>query len=930
MGKIARNIIILLFTTIIIAGSVIGYFYYNKKEIVITQLLKGVPTDAALIFECKNTHSFFTHLKEGTNVWSLLTQVEEFENLNLQINWLDSIIVKNKELLDVVNRGPLIVSLHKSGKKSFQVLYLINFGSFITEEKVKSFFIQEFGDSTSFSERIYNETTLYETKTDKGNAGSSVHWAMPKGVFIISESSLIVEDAIRQLESDYSLLDNVGFRKVLETSGKNVDANIYIQHNLFPKFISNFISSNYQKSTQNLKNIADWSEIDFHIKPDMFMFNGFTNTGDSLPNYMNTFLHQKPQEFTAAKILPGDVFSFLYLGINDIPAYLSDYRKYLDGVGKLNEYNKQTSKLNNTYNIDLDNLFNDIIDGEVVMAFADNQLFSLDSIKEEYLFIKTKSHSLIKEKMNNLLLQISKTEKKELNKYQSTCTIDAETSFQIFSFPIQNLGELTFGGTFGRILTSYFMYLDDYIVFSSSKNALKNLYHSNLLQKTLENDAFYKNYTENLDSKCNFLFYIDLSRAKDFASGFMNNEIAKSFNQNFEVFQRLDAISCQMSLSRGMIYNSIIVRYNPEIKERTHTIWESRLDSTLSKKPFLLLNHITNEKEIFIQDDGNTIYLLNSTGRILWKNHIPESIISDIYQVDVYKNKKLQYLFSTRNYIYIIDRDGNYLDRYPIKLQSPATNGISICDFDNNGEVRIYIACSDKKVYCYSLDGNIVKGWEFETTDNYVYSPFLFFTTNKKDYIVFADTLKCYVLDRKGSYRFKLNDFIARNRESRFFFEPKNPETEDRIVTNALDGTIIYIYLDGSIKKKSFGTFASQHYFEFKDMDVDGYCDYIFLDEENLSIFNKLKKKMCSYDFSEIPTYRPVFYEFPGGKKNKIGVVCGSENKVYMIDREGKLPKGFPLEGCTPFSISHFEAGKRNYNLIVGSKDGFLYNYEVY
>lgn len=113
-------------------------------------------------------------------------------------------------------------------------------------------------------------------------------------------------------------------------------------------------------------------------------------------------------------------------------------------------------------------------------------------------------------------------------------------------------------------------------------------------------------------------------------------------------------------------------------------------------------------------------------------------------------------------------------------------------------------------------------------------------------------------------------------------------------------------------------------------MDIDGYCDYIFLDDDELNVYNKLKKKMCSYEFSENPTYRPVFYEFPGGNRNKIGVVCGTENKLYMLDLEGNQPKGFPLEGCTPFSISHFEAGKRTYNLIVGSKDGFLYNYEVY
>ena len=84
-------------------------------------------------------------------------------------------------------------------------------------------------------------------------------------------------------------------------------------------------------------------------------------------------------------------------------------------------------------------------------------------------------------------------------------------------------------------------------------------------------------------------------------------------------------------------------------------------------------------------------------------------------------------------------------------------------------------------------------------------------------------------------------------------------------------------------------------------MDVDGYCDYIFLDDDELTVFNKLKKKMCSYEFQETPTYRPVFYEFPGGKKNKIGIVCGSENKIYMIDREAKPAQRFSIRWLYSF-----------------------------
>jgi hypothetical protein len=466
------------------------------------------------------------------------------------------------------------------------------------------------------------------------------------------------------------------------------------------------------------------------------------------------------------------------------------------------------------------------------------------------------------------------------------------------------------------------------VVFSSSRKALKNLFHSVLLQRTLGNDYFYKTYTENLDSKSNLLFYIDVARAKEFVSGFMNKETSKAFNADFETFRKLDALSCQMNVSKGMIYNSIIVRYNPQIKEQTHSLWQSRLDSTLSQKPVCFENPKTKEKEILVQDDGNTLYLIGSTGRIIWKNHLPEQIRSEIFLIPGAKN--IRFVFSTRNYIYTIDHDGNFHDRFPVKLQSPATNGIGLSEPSKNGEFTMIIACTDKKVYCYKSDGNMNKNWKFDRTENPVYGSFQFFTQAKKSYVVFADTLKYYLTDLNGKETVKIKQLIPKNRHVRFFFEPKNKEHEARIVTDALEGTIVYLSLKGTLEKKSFGAYSGNHFFEYRDLDTDGSPDYIFLDDDKLTVINKLNKKICSFNLPDNSHHKPEFYEFPGGDKNCIGLVCEQENKIFLVDRTGNLPRGFPLEGNTPFTIQHFTEGKKTYNLITGNKDGFLYNYEVY
>ena len=54
----------------------------------------------------------------------------------------------------------------------------------------------------------------------------------------------------------------------------------------------------------------------------------------------------------------------------------------------------------------------------------------------------------------------------------------------------------------------------------------------------------------------------------------------------------------------------------------------------------------------------------------------------------------------TANHIHLIDRNGNYVEKYPVKLRSPATNGLAVFDYDKNRDYRMFIAGSDRKDIC--------------------------------------------------------------------------------------------------------------------------------------------------------------------------------------------------------------------------------------
>jgi hypothetical protein len=371
----------------------------------------------------------------------------------------------------------------------------------------------------------------------------------------------------------------------------------------------------------------------------------------------------------------------------------------------------------------------------------------------------------------------------------------------------------------------------------------------------------------------------------------------------------------------------MFLNYIPTVSEDPKTVWETHLDTTLNFKPALVENHYTGENEIFVQDMNQNLYLINKVGRILWKKRIEENIIGDIHQIDFYNNGKLQILFNTKNKIHLVDRKGNYVENYPITLPSPATAPLAVFDYNNNSNYRIFIPCENKKVYDFSKEGRIIEGWKFGKSDTKVTTPVQHFRIGTKDYIVFADKYRIYILNRRGETRVETEKQFSKSKENIFYISNENSSNPSLVTTNK-KGTVHHIYFDGQIKTTNAGEFTENHFFDLKDMNSDDKKDFIFLDENTLHVIEQNGKEIFKRKFKHDITYPPIYFYFSYNKR-KLGIVSKNSNKIYLVNSDGSIYKGFPLQGSTPFSIGFLDKPARHFNLLVGNKYNFLYNYAV-
>jgi hypothetical protein len=401
-----------------------------------------------------------------------------------------------------------------------------------------------------------------------------------------------------------------------------------------------------------------------------------------------------------------------------------------------------------------------------------------------------------------------------------------------------------------------------------------------------------------------------------------------AWENNYDKLQKIQSLGFQITKVSGMNYGNMLVHYLDEYRGKPQTVWESLLDTAFSFKPQFVENHYTGQKEIFLQDDNNSIYLINKAGRILWKQKISEPINSEVKQIDYYKNGKLQLIFSTENYLHVIDRNGNYVERYPVRLREKASAGMSLFDYEGNKDYRIFIPCIDNNIYAYTKEGNIVSGWTFSGTDNRVTNPLVHFRVENKDFIVFGDKFKTYITDRRGSIRVAVNEMIAKSENNNYYLENNGTLAKSRILTTDTAGHIISISFGGKVSKLNIGDYSSNHFFDFKDVNADGRKDFIILDRDNLVVIDQDRSRILDFSFPNEIVQRPIYFLFSYNDR-KLGLIDNRDTKIYLINNDGSLYHGVPLDGNTLFSIGYLENSVGDFNLIVGGSNNFLYNYSV-
>jgi hypothetical protein len=766
-----------------------------------------------------------------------------------------------------------------------------------------------------------------------GAAGQSMHYCAVDGLIIISPESILVEKSIRQLNSQ-NITNNQYFMKVSKTVSAESDISWYINHNRFPELWANFMNSqtetrenefgesvkiNFKKEVLGIQNFASWSELDMIIKDDRISLNGITAADDSLNHFLSIFDRQEAVSCQAGKVLPKNTSFFIGFNFSERELFFKNLENYFVHSTSYFKRESHIKEIEKRFRVDTRNTLRKLVDNQVVAAITS---MSDPSGKKASLFIvNNDTHNNTKELFESLLQNYARSTKVEFSSLLSEYETGLGKKFRIYKFPYPSLPGIWLGSAFGFAEANYACFWNNNLVFASSKEAL-HLYLADMENDvSLYRNTSYAEFKQVTENKANINAYLNINRAYGLNKTLFNSNFSKAFEKNEEVLRKFDALGWQVVCEKDIYFNSINLVLNTKTDVEARAAWQNNIGAPLVTKPKIVVNHRnTAAKEIIVQDQNNTLHLVGPDGKLVWSLPVEGRILGEIHQLDYYANGRLQYLFNTKDKLYLLDRTGKKVANFPIVFKSPATNGVSVFDYDNNRKYRYFVACANKKVYAYNHEGVIIKGWKFGQTTGTVITPVQHFRINNKDYIAFKDQTKVYIQNRQGATRV---DCSAK------FENSKNPlvlntNGTPKIVATDKSGKVFYLYFNGKYAEKETSRFSENHFFTVADINGNGVPDFIFVDGRQLTVMDENGKNIFSEKFENNLTTGANLYSFSSTQK-KIGITDTKENEIYLFDSSGELYNGFPLRGNSEFTIGKLKEGELN--LLVGGSTGELYNY---
>ncbi|OAD90840.1 hypothetical protein A7A78_14115 [Aequorivita soesokkakensis] len=625
---------------------------------------------------------------------SMVFKISDFENLQADIenNSLLSKFEKTTPYLFFSENKILLKNLHPTSQSLFCINTIndsVSAYTFISKQ-TKNLFLPDSLKNKTIETLKLDDQSFQRITIDKQIAYS----AIIDSVFVVSSSQQILLDILKGKTERGDT-----FKKVFNLPSSN-------------EFTALIRGNKVAINDSTKVAFTSWSALDVAITPESFTATGITLATDSIPQLLNVFENQIPQQNDVSALVPTDALGAVSFTFNDAEKFQKNLRVFRG--------EKEAVQTTGIF-------------GSV------SEAGSIQFNNETAIFIKSIDAALTNDALARFVS--AKSEFREI---------------EISTFSEPELFQKTFSPFINSKKANYVFQVENFFVFTETEITAQQIISDFQINNTLKNTSYFKNTATDLSTASSLLIFKLQGDFSESISGFFNAKSGDAIkNISFEEFP---LAALQFSFDRNFAHVTLSCKEaGGSSKSVSGTVSEKfnlKLDNAVLGNPQIFDNQ-NNGSNVVVQDVANKLYFISESGKILWTKNLGAPILGTIESVNISGNRHLA--FATKDAFYLFDRNGKEAKGFPIKFKDNVTQPLSVFDYDNNFNYR-FVIVQGKDVLMYDKTGKTVKGFGFnKAKSNIVQSP-VHIRMGNKDYIVIAEESgKLNILSRVGKSRISVS-----------------------------------------------------------------------------------------------------------------------------------------------------------------------------
>jgi hypothetical protein len=727
MESLLRRVLFALMAIAFLGILVYLYLQVTEKKPLAVDRMAGIPPTALLIAEFHEPAEIFRRMHGKSEIWSLFTSTTAGKSALIWLQFADS-LTKTWDLETGPSLSEFTVVLAPAGAGKTSWLYLLRVAGDDDQRKALLPVVNRMRHQFQISEREYDGRQVLFCKND------SIQFfaALVEDVLLISPDQLLLEESIRLKSAGEGPQSDAQFASVAATAGQAKPLHLYLHPQRLWHLLGMQVKQPSALGKEVLQNVSGWVEMDAVLRGESIIFNGYGWAPDSLDFYGSRLQNQRPGGWRMAEVLPINTALMYHLHVSDLslptsqrttPTTDSAMSTFWSGwTGTEAAFILTAPQKILKYDADLEPL------KFFIVRIADEEVFAA---------ALAANHS----------------------KAADSITISANS--EIHRLSKNDLVEGYFGNSLPVFESEYVAKLSDYAVFATTSNALHRLAEQVAAGQVLEREAKFREFTDHLTPSAHLSLYVHPSRLTSLMQVFTGKPLDEKQDWLPLLLDRLQGFAWQfVKEERQLLYQSAYIRSGIADWRTSGARWEIQLEAPIESGPWIFPNHNSGEREILVQDQKHQLYLIDKEGDILWKRQVDGPVLGEVQVIDKLHNKKFQMLFNTPYSIWQLDRNGKELQGFPLLLPDTVTLPLSLANYDNKGNYRIFIP-KGSDVICMDIDGKEVKGWKYEAGASPVCMP-QHYVSAGKDYLVFPlQDGSIRALNRQGKQRLQLNKKIG-------------------------------------------------------------------------------------------------------------------------------------------------------------------------